>query len=441
MLEVANDKEIERLGSKAAAEYMQWHEKELESLAFADDPKARLTFESEDVDKRLYLSLRSNISHPMDFVGGTVLKSKRWAHFLLCAQDRVPDFNFITLLRPYAHKSYKEQQNELLVVPRLQFILVEIARYRDGCYGMKWKESERMRLSRLSLQLSPTSRFEVLDTREIASKKPKLTAKQHTADFENELARLVDENEQNTERARRGDQFKECLPAQEASNHYELKDVDLKLRLQTALRTLSSGEARFVIVDDVLSAETASKIEHRCRQHFEKLGDVRIHAQAIHRGDDVYFLPLFESQLAMEAQVVLSNIGALYASDTTDTLLVPKLGQLAMYDGVGRSPEVTPGYVCHLDNCADVDGEGENYRELTAILYLNQASPGCSGGALRCYHSDNEAGYEEVTPVAGKLVIFKSRELLHEVTPVLGWRRLALSAWILKDPKKTVSFS
>jgi hypothetical protein len=218
-----------------------------------------------------------------------------------------------------------------------------------------------------------------------------------------------------------------------------LNDTNLKQRLQGAMSELVDRKTRFVVLDDVISTTVASKIEEACLNHFERLGDVRIHAQAIHRGDDVHFLPLFESQLATEAQAVLSSIGSLYG-DSSKKLLVPKLSQLAMYDGVGRSVSVKPGYVAHLDNCAEVGGEGENHRELTAIVYLNGAPQGCSGGSLRCYHADGET-YEEVVPKAGRMVIFKSRELLHEVTPVLGWRRLALSAWILKDPRKNLSFA
>jgi hypothetical protein len=165
-----------------------------EPTAGKSSSSSSITFENEDLDKRLYMSLRSNIMDPMDYVGGTILKSRRWAHFLLCAQDRVPDFNFITLLRPHANRSYAEQRDELLVVPRLQFILVEIARCRDGCYGGKWKKMERLRLSRQRLQLSPTHRFEVLVACSFSAK-PKVSAEEHNENFQNDLARLVDENE------------------------------------------------------------------------------------------------------------------------------------------------------------------------------------------------------------------------------------------------------
>ena len=38
----------------------------------------------------------------------------------------------------------------------------------------------------------------------------------------------------------------------------------------------------------------------------------------------------------------------------------------------------------------------------------------------------------------GRLVIFRSRDLLHEVLPVEGWRRAALSVWVLRDARAEV---
>lgn len=437
-LEIENDKEIERLGSQAAVDYMKWHEKELESLALSDQAATSINFQKDaGLDRRIYLTLRSNIAHPMDFVGGTILKSQRWADLLISAQDRVPDFNFITLLRPDASRSYEEQQEELLVVPRLQFVLVEIARCREGLYDKTWRSRERMRLSGKRFYLNQTKRFEVLDIQPIETK-PKLTAKEHNDLFQTELHRQVEDNDRNTDIARRGDQLKECLTAKEAAEIHELNDEALKNRLANALTELA-GEKRFVVLDSVISSDTSGKLEEACLNHFEKAGDARLHAQAIHRGDDVHFLPLFDSDLVKEAQVVLANIGHL--SSERSNMLIPKLGQLAMYDGVGRGSDEKPGYVAHLDNCAEVGGEGENHRELTAILYLNQAPEGGSGGSLRCYHA-NETTYDEVTPEAGRLVIFSSRKLLHEVTPVLGWKRVALSVWMLRDSRrKSVSWS
>ena len=78
---------------------------------------------------------------------------------------------------------------------------------------------------------------------------------------------------------------------------------------------------------------------------------------------------------------------------------------------------------------------------LTAIVYLNDADWAESdGGCLRCFvgadkqDNDGKTGrVENVLPVGGRLVLFRSRDLLHSVTPVLSARRrYAMSCWLLK---------
>lgn len=436
-LHIENHPEIERLGSRAAYEYMKWHEKELETLASSDE--ATFHFVGEH-DRRLYLSLRSNISLPMVHVGGTYLKSERWANLLMCMLDRIPDFNFITLLRPDATKTYDEQRDELLVVPRAQFVLVEIARACDGCYGSEWRSKERVRLSRERFGLVPTKRFSTLSS--FAEMDSNAAPLEQDDLFQRELKRQVEGSEKNAAASKRGDQLKECVSAKSASDQLVLEDDVLRTRLGNAIRELDEG-MRYVVVENVIDKSTVAMMEEVCLAHFVKLGDSRISAQAIHRQDDVCFLPLFQDTLdeLRAAKIALSNIAGL-SQENCDTLLVPQVGQLALYDGQSRGPREKPGYVAHLDNCKDVGGEGENYREVTAILYLNEAPEGANGGCLLCYDTMNEwetgRSFEEVTPKAGSLVLFKSRHVWHEVTPVVGWRRLALSVWMLKDSRNLV---
>ena len=92
------------------------------------------------------------------------------------------------------------------------------------------------------------------------------------------------------------------------------------------------------------------------------------------------------------------------------------------------------------------DGVMGNDREVTAILYLNPPDWDAQrdGGCLRCYVGaapDDEAGATaremvDVSPEGGRLVMFRSRDLLHEVcsTHESGKHkavRWALSIWIL----------
>ena len=117
-------------------------------------------------------------------------------------------------------------------------------------------------------------------------------------------------------------------------------------------------------------------------------------------------------------------------------LKVPKQCMAACYDGNGAH------YVAHRDNTVDASDCCANNREVTLVMY-----PNCGwrddlgwGGRLRCYvgadstDDDGATAVEvrEVPPAAGTLVVFKSRELLHEVLPA-HHRRMALSLWILAD--------
>ena len=119
---------------------------------------------------------------------------------------------------------------------------------------------------------------------------------------------------------------------------------------------------------------------------------------------------------------------------------MPASAQLSLYDGVRRA---RPRYVPHRDNDPVRMGDGENHRELTAILYLDAAPAPGAGGELRCYlgtaptDTTGATATEtvDVAPAPGRLVLFRARDLVHEVRPVVGWRRAALSVWVLRDAR------
>ena len=110
-------------------------------------------------------------------------------------------------------------------------------------------------------------------------------------------------------------------------------------------------------------------------------------------------------------------------------------------------------YVAHRDNVPRSGrrepGGGEarasaqdNGRSVTAILYCNEPDEWKTewGGQLRAYPGvaadvcdapANGSGCD-IAPIGGRLVLFRSRELLHEVLPAHR-HRVALSIWILGD--------
>lgn len=77
-------------------------------------------------------------------------------------------------------------------------------------------------------------------------------------------------------------------------------------------------------------------------------------------------------------------------------------------------------YQRHVDRFRDDDR-----RTVSAVLYLNDSWLAEQGGALRIYPADEE---HDVLPLGGRLVIFMSGELPHEVLPATR-QRLSLTGW------------
>lgn len=78
-------------------------------------------------------------------------------------------------------------------------------------------------------------------------------------------------------------------------------------------------------------------------------------------------------------------------------------------------------YRKHIDNF-----RGGSARLVTVILYLNQAWQPQDGGELRFYVNDN---FIDITPEAGKLVLFLSENFEHEILPT-EQERLSLTGWL-----------
>jgi len=83
-------------------------------------------------------------------------------------------------------------------------------------------------------------------------------------------------------------------------------------------------------------------------------------------------------------------------------------------------------YLRHLDQFQAVA-----YRVVTVILYLNDSWEQSNGGELRMY-LQNESGDEthvDIFPEGGKLVVFLSGEIPHEVLPT-NKERISITGWL-----------
>jgi len=121
--------------------------------------------------------------------------------------------------------------------------------------------------------------------------------------------------------------------------------------------------------------------------------------------------------------------------------LRPSAVQLSCYDG-GAS------YRQHRDGYESSDlGEGSipegafaeiERRYITAVLYLQDAWPSTWGGAFRAHASSADLGldkaYVDVMPGRGSLLLFRARDLPHEVLATHR-PRYALSMWLLETEK------
>jgi SM-20-related protein len=82
-------------------------------------------------------------------------------------------------------------------------------------------------------------------------------------------------------------------------------------------------------------------------------------------------------------------------------------------------------YKRHLDQF-----KKDDHRKLSVILYLNPGWKEEQGGQLRMYLPGHT---KDFLPMAGRLVVFRSDEIEHEVLPATR-ERLSITGWILDRP-------
>ncbi|PKO92112.1 MAG: 2OG-Fe(II) oxygenase [Betaproteobacteria bacterium HGW-Betaproteobacteria-1] len=81
-------------------------------------------------------------------------------------------------------------------------------------------------------------------------------------------------------------------------------------------------------------------------------------------------------------------------------------------------------YLKHLDQF-----KGQQERQITAVLYLNDDWQQDDGGALRLYLNESEnAVFVDIAPLGGRLALFLSGRFYHEVLPAQR-TRISLTGW------------
>lgn len=91
--------------------------------------------------------------------------------------------------------------------------------------------------------------------------------------------------------------------------------------------------------------------------------------------------------------------------------------------------ETAVGYNHHLDGYI----AQRNKRALTVLAYLNSDWAEGDGGELRVFQSG--APPIDYAPIAGRVILFKSKEVFHAVLPCArpGIKRCAIQLWLLDE--------
>ncbi|KAL1510936.1 hypothetical protein AB1Y20_005764 [Prymnesium parvum] len=190
------------------------------------------------------------------------------------------------------------------------------------------------------------------------------------------------------------------------------------------VRRLRRGEA-VVLEPRWLRAEQLRVAEAELRAHVRRAG--RPSDSSCNAGARSCALPLLGegyelSECTRELLRRLCGVPALVEQHGWPRpLCVPPLLQLATYAGGAH-------YTKHLDSN---EWEQANWREITILLYLNDGWDAARhGGCLRVYPPEGGQA-RDVEPISGRLVLFQSRHVPHEVLPCTqGAERLAVTLWV-----------
>lgn len=132
------------------------------------------------------------------------------------------------------------------------------------------------------------------------------------------------------------------------------------------------------------------------------------------RGDRTCWLaePLFSAEAAL-----LADLEGL-------RLELNRQGLLGLFDLEMHYAWYPPGaaYARHLDQL-----QGRDQRQVTVIVYLNEAWGPVAGGELRVFAADDT--YRDIEPLAGRLVCFLTAGREHAVLPTRQ-DRLSISGWL-----------
>jgi len=228
---------------------------------------------------------------------------------------------------------------------------------------------------------------------------------------------------------------------------FELEDSVEPIAMQRTLLSKNDlkkfHEDGIIVLEDVLSSEEMKAMRKEIEKYFESGHFEGYEDQAHVRNDKIVWVDCFtenndEMQKELPKVTAFTKIFHGVASELKKELVVkmrvPSRCMLACYPGSGAR------YLAHRDNEAIRPSVYQNSREVTAILYINPDWKEGDGGELCAYlgaksnDQDGDSATEKriVEPKAGRLLLFDSKTLLHEVLPAKK-SRFALTMWMVNE--------
>ncbi len=183
------------------------------------------------------------------------------------------------------------------------------------------------------------------------------------------------------------------------------------------------AENGFAITDDFLSPQEVQSILQLDEFQngllpFKKAGIGKLQDKQINeaiRGDYIQWVDRASAQPSIQAYLTKLNELISFVNQNLFLSLKDYEVHMTIYP---------PGsyYKRHLDQF-----KKDDHRRLSVICYLNENWKEEEGGQLRIFLPEK---HNDVLPVAGRLVCFRSDQLEHEVLPATR-PRLSLTGWIL----------
>jgi SM-20-related protein len=186
------------------------------------------------------------------------------------------------------------------------------------------------------------------------------------------------------------------------------------------------AEQSYAVIDNFLTTEEVENITalpyfHAESPTFKKAGIGKNQEKQINeaiRGDYIFWLD--DATAPQPAKVYLYKLHELihYINRTLFLSLKGAEVHLTVYP-------VGSFYKRHLDQF-----KKDDHRKLSVICYLNSDWKESEGGQLRMYVNDQSL---DILPQAGRLVIFRSDLIEHEVLPATRERKALPGGWWIKN--------